>query len=127
MTNTDSLKSVTVIEETALQRLQELDPTGESHLVQNLIELFHKGTPEMLEKIRHSIHQNDLQAASKAAHALRSSCTSLGALRMAELCWRIERNSSTISAQDLQRVADQLSTEFNNACEELKKYSPPAS
>ena len=56
-----------------------------------LIDLFLGDTPELLARIEAAVAANDSQELAAAAHALKSSSATLGAIQMRDLCLQLEQ------------------------------------
>jgi HPt (histidine-containing phosphotransfer) domain-containing protein len=72
----------------ALQGIRALDEDGT--LVIEIMGLFRSETPARVDAVREAHARGDADGMMRAAHALKSSAAQLGALRMSELCRRIE-------------------------------------
>jgi HPt (histidine-containing phosphotransfer) domain-containing protein len=81
-----------VLDQNALEALRSLQDDGDDDLLGELIDLFLQDTPARLASIRKAIACQDWAALMAAAHSLKGSCGSLGALHMADLCGRLERH-----------------------------------
>jgi two-component system, sensor histidine kinase and response regulator len=80
-----------VLDQNALNALRSLQDDGDDDLLGELIDLFLQDAPTRLASIRHAIARKDWAGLMAAAHSLKGSCGSLGALHMADLCGRLER------------------------------------
>jgi HPt (histidine-containing phosphotransfer) domain-containing protein len=76
-----------------------------------LIELFLQDAPVRLGAIREAIAREDWAQVAASAHSLKGSCGSLGAVRMADLCGRLERYGR--SGRD-RREAEQMFKELES-------------
>lgn len=74
----------------ALARLHELDPTGQSGLVQRVLATYRQSLQRLLEQLRSARDAGDRDAIRHAAHTLKSSSASVGALALAGLCAQVE-------------------------------------
>ncbi|MEM6793786.1 MAG: Hpt domain-containing protein, partial [Acidobacteriota bacterium] len=78
--------------------LHKLRPQG----VQELVENFLAGAERRVEAIQRSAERADSLGLERAAHSLKGSCGTLGAMRMAQLCARLvekARGGETDAAQ----------------------------
>lgn len=80
-----------VLDQNSLDALRSLQDDGDDDLLGELIDLFLQDAPARLASIRQAVALEDWTAVMAAAHSLRGSCGSLGALHMADLCGRLER------------------------------------
>ena len=79
-----------VLDPGTLESLRELQEDGDDDLLVQLIDLFLEDAPRRIAGMRDAIAREDWAALTAFAHSLRGSCGSLGALRLAELCARLE-------------------------------------
>lgn len=104
-----------VIDPAAVRRIAALDGPGEPTILRRTVALFAAEAVRLADSLRESLRQGDWNAAAHTAHRLKSASGSLGALRVADLCRRIERNPRDIGA-DSERAANELQQEIAAAC-----------
>jgi HPt (histidine-containing phosphotransfer) domain-containing protein len=90
------------VDPAALERLREQIGSGDA--LEHIVALFRSQTPEKLEKLGASVGSGDRKAVTEAAHFLKGSAASLGAVRMAELCQQLETNSPARSPELLEAL-----------------------
>jgi HPt (histidine-containing phosphotransfer) domain-containing protein len=83
-----------VLDQDALNALRNLDD-GDEDLLAELIDIFLRDAPTRLTAIRGAIAREDWPELVAAAHSLKGSSGSLGAVQMADLCGRLERQGRT--------------------------------
>src|SRR5256885_6752737 len=83
----------TIIDPAALAVLQQLRRPDRPDPVAELIDLFLHETPQRLREMRIAITQYNADTLSLAAHSLRGCASSIGAVRMASLCEKLEENA----------------------------------
>lgn len=111
-----------VLDQEALNALRSLQDDDDDDLLGELIDLFLQDAPARMTVIRDAVAREDWQALSAAAHSLKGSCGSLGAVRMAELCGRLERyGRSGGTRADAERILTDLDGEAELVCEALKR------
>jgi HPt (histidine-containing phosphotransfer) domain-containing protein len=89
--------------------LRALEPEGEQHFFENLIDLFLADTPRMLVAIREAIVARDSAALYRASHRLRGGGANFGATRLVSLCEELEqlgRAGTTVGAAERLRVIE---------------------
>lgn len=71
-------------------------------LVSQIIDCYLQESPSLITAMREAISQQNGAALMRAAHSLKSSSQSLGAVRMAEVCLALEQmgRSSNIASQE---------------------------
>ena len=79
-----------VLDPEALQRLRELDPTGASKLLTRVVNAFTGSTGRLLSQLQAARAGPDLTAVRHVAHTLKSSSSSVGAVKLSLLCAEME-------------------------------------
>ncbi len=79
-----------VLDNTALDRLRELDPSGQNKLMQRVIAAFETSVARMLPQVQQASQNNDRDGMRHVAHTLKSSSASIGALRLSKMCAELE-------------------------------------
>ena len=106
-----------------------LGPQGRV-LVSEVVRMFAKTTPNVIQQIETAARRADLQAVQHAAHSLKSSSATLGAVRLSrrasdlEIAARRARSVTNSAGQppaSFELAIDQLRAEFNRAYTELKE------
>jgi CheY-like chemotaxis protein/HPt (histidine-containing phosphotransfer) domain-containing protein len=72
--------------------LQELQNNMDSDFAMELIGDFYIAAPQMLAAMRHGLERKQAEELRRIAHTLKSNSASLGVMRLAELCQRLEAN-----------------------------------
>lgn len=94
-----------VLDEASLQRLHELDPQGENHVVERVLRAFATSLVRLLPKAQQALAQSDTQALRHVVHTLKSSSASVGALQLSRCCTEID---NCLRLQQVQGLADRL-------------------
>ena len=79
-----------VIDESVLDGIRELQRAGRPNLLDKMILYFLHDGSRVLEKLREGLQTGDAEEIGYAAHTFKSSCAFLGALHLSELCQQIE-------------------------------------
>ncbi|WP_088891063.1 Hpt domain-containing protein [Leptolyngbya ohadii] len=89
----------------------------EPTLVSQIIDCYLQESPSLMAAMREAVSQQNGAALMRAAHSLKSSSQSLGAIRMAEICLELEQmgRSGTMASQDQEIAAAmaQLAAEYH--------------
>jgi CheY-like chemotaxis protein len=85
-----ALGTQSVLDITALNRLRELDPSGQNKLMQRVIAAFETSVARMLPQVQQASQNNDRDGMRHVAHTLKSSSASIGALRLSKMCSELE-------------------------------------
>ena len=115
-----------VFDAQTVQSLRELDPDGASGLLERLFKTFGVTTRGLLVHLQQAHARGDAAMMRDAAHSLKSSCASVGALRLSDHAARMEAvlRSGAVKPEHLDldefhreagRVLDSLE---HNACRE---------
>lgn len=100
MQHSPALGGEVVLDDSVLSTLIELGGEDDPGLVRDLIELFRADADARVEAIRVACEQDDAETMARAAHALKSSSASLGALAFAEACRDLERAVTSAAGID---------------------------
>lgn len=87
----------------------------------SMVEQYIKSIPIYLETMKDSVQNNNMIAVAEAAHPLKSSSASLGALKLRNLCSQIEKLSrENGSSAEIQKLIDEASLASQKITEELE-------
>jgi HPt (histidine-containing phosphotransfer) domain-containing protein len=98
----------------ALARLQDLDPHGHAGLVQRVLATYTLSLQRLLDQLTVARTAGDCDGMRHAAHTLKSSSASVGALELSALCAQVEaglRAGHAGESAALAPVLDRLSRE----------------
>jgi CheY-like chemotaxis protein/HPt (histidine-containing phosphotransfer) domain-containing protein len=109
-----------VLDESSVALLRELESPGSFSIV-NLIDLFKNGATDYLLAIKNAMTAGDSEETSRMAHALKGSCHSVGASRLARACLHLEAHSRSEDLAHLWPDFENLRAEFEIACVALEK------
>jgi CheY-like chemotaxis protein/HPt (histidine-containing phosphotransfer) domain-containing protein len=105
------------IDRTTLDALRKLQTANRPNA---LTDLFVKDSAERLAEMRAALERADVRVVEHAAHALKGSCGTLGATRMAGLCEIIETRSHAGSLQGVAILLEALEEEFSRVRQTLE-------
>jgi HPt (histidine-containing phosphotransfer) domain-containing protein len=100
-----------VLDRTTLDGIRQLDD-GSGRLLAQVIQLYVEGAPGLLGELRRGFDGHDVELVKRAAHTLKSSSGNVGALRLAELCRRIETAARAGTLGPDVPQADEIASEF---------------
>ena len=83
----------------ALARLSELDPSGQSRLIERVLRAFQTSAARLRPQANAVRESGDRSALRLVAHTLKSSSASIGAVHLSQLCAQIE-NSIRLESGD---------------------------
>ena len=78
------------LNQSALDELRALDPDGSGGILNELIQSYLADAPEQIGQLRAAIADKNIEAMSRAAHSMKSSSQTFGAMRVGELAREIE-------------------------------------
>ena len=110
------------IDRNALDMIASLRQPGAENILRKLISLYLDGSPALLKSIREAVEGSDADLLRRAAHTLKSSSASLGALAFSGICKELEmmgRDKTLAGAKD--RLAA-LEQEYERVRESLERY-----
>lgn len=102
----------------ALNKLADY-AVNDQNLVDALIQDLEQSAPDLIESMWSAFDNLDLQGITGAAHALKSTSATLGAMKLAELCATLEVLSEFSKAEFLIR---KIEVQFAISLSDLKKY-----
>ncbi len=79
-----------VLDEIAVQRLIELDPSGRNALIERVTKMYAASLDKYFGQMDDACRANDRRVIQDVAHTLKSSSANLGALKLAHVCVEIE-------------------------------------
>jgi CheY-like chemotaxis protein len=85
-----ALGAGSVLDPQALQRLRELDPTGQNNLLERVFKAFDSSVLRLLPQLRDAHRRGDNAGVRHVVHTLKSSTASIGANRLSRQCAEIE-------------------------------------
>jgi CheY-like chemotaxis protein/HPt (histidine-containing phosphotransfer) domain-containing protein len=102
-----------VLDAQALARLRELDPKGESRLLERVLKAFETSVARLSPLLEESRRSGDRAGVRHVAHTLKSSSASIGALALSQRCAEVETLIRLESTEDLSAPLDALSAELS--------------
>ena len=109
-----------VLDAQALEQLATLDPQGTKGLLMRVLTAYQASGPRLLYQLREAVKAGDWVAARSAAHTLKSSSASVGALTLSHHCAELESCIRDNRHSALGAVADALITEGDRLFAALK-------
>ncbi|MFM9886446.1 MAG: ATP-binding protein [Burkholderiales bacterium] len=113
-----------VLDRGALQVIGAMQRPGAPSIVAKVVGKYLTAAPQLIQTIRESTRSGDIDALERAAHTLKSSSTTVGALRLAALCRAIEEQARARTTPDPGRV-DELSSVMSRVLPQLREALDP--
>jgi CheY-like chemotaxis protein/HPt (histidine-containing phosphotransfer) domain-containing protein len=101
-----------VLDAQALARLRELEPKGETRLLERVLKAFETSVARLAPQLEESRRSGDRAGIRHVAHTLKSSSASIGALALSHRCAEVETMIRLESTEDLAAPLDALSAEL---------------
>jgi len=114
-----------VLDEEALQRLRELDPSGQNRLLERILRAFESSVLRLAPQLREARQRGDMQAIRHVVHTLKSSSASIGAMRLSRLCAEIEAAVRQEAPEGLPALLDDVNQEFNVVLQAVQPLRGP--
>jgi two-component system sensor histidine kinase/response regulator len=101
-----------VLDEGALDRLRELDPTGENHLMERVVNAFESSIGRLVPQLQEAQRSREISGIRHVAHTLKSSSASIGALKLSKLCAELEAMARAEQTEGIDERIDALLAEL---------------
>ena len=110
------------IQKQAWQHIKELQRPDQPDVLHKLIRLYLENTPDLIDLLSQYAQDRDKQAFADTAHMLKSSSRNLGAVRLAQLCEKIECNADADSnnQEKALELIQRIKTEYQQVKKELE-------
>lgn len=116
-----------VLDRDALDRLRELDPSGQSGLLDRVLGTYAVSLARLLDQLTAARGAADSAGLRHVSHTLKSSSASVGALQLSSLCADIERRVREGETEGLEGRLDAMADEARRVLEALQPTArPPA-
>jgi len=110
-----------VLDAQALERLRELDPTGENRLMERVVSAFDSSVGRLMPQLEDALNTNELGGVRNVAHTLKSSSASIGAMKLSRMCSDLETRARNEQAEGMAERVAQLQAEVEIVRVALKR------
>ena len=100
------------IEAKALEAIRALQRPGTPDLLERIVARYLDDAPRLAQSMREAIAAGDGGVLQRAAHTLKSSSATLGALRLADLCKDMEGRARAGNLADVDQVLNRIEIEY---------------
>lgn len=111
------------IDHMVIAELLKLEESGAHNVIDELADIFLTDTPMRVESIRRAINEGDAEGLEYGAHTLKGSCAVIGAMKLREICFELEKIGSASSLDKLGDALSRLEAEFIQVQRELTEKS----
>lgn len=115
------------LDESALSRLRELDPSGQGRLLDRVFAAFESSAGRLMPQLAEARKSGDLSGMRFVAHTLKASSASIGATRLSRLCEQIEAMARQSMDDGLPARLDDMTAEMDQVLEYLRALRPISS
>ena len=110
-----------VLDAQALERLRELDPNGENHLMERVVSAFDSSVARLMPQLQDALDTNELGGIRHVAHTLKSSSASIGAMKLSRMCSDVESRARHEQTEGMADRIAQLQAEVEIVRVALKR------
>ncbi len=104
-----------------IEGLKMLQEDGEPDFLLDLIDTLLNTTPQKLVNIDKFLANNDLMAASKESHSIKSSVRALGAEILGNKCQSLEDLKTTTNFEEAKKIFEEIKLEYTHVSNELNQ------
>ncbi|MDH3638318.1 MAG: Hpt domain-containing protein [Gammaproteobacteria bacterium] len=109
-----------VLDPCALDNLRHLQHEDDPDVLRQVVEAFFDSCPLLLDALRETIDgQESAHAVHIAAHTLKSSCATVGAVELARLCGELEAIDEETERSACRQILDEIDKAYPVVCEAL--------
>jgi len=110
------MSDLPIIDEGALDRLSEW---GGAELIERMIRIFLDHAPTRVAEIRSGVESGEIRETEKGAHSLKSSAGNLGAVRLRDVCARVEDLAADGELERAAALVDEVEERHREATDAL--------
>ncbi|MEM8684505.1 MAG: response regulator [Pseudomonadota bacterium] len=110
-----------ILDETAIQQILAIDPDNGQTLLNGIIDTFCSTAGDLVDSMLDAANSDDMDGVAQAAHSLKSSSASVGAMRLSALSKALETSAKQADRHAVRSAADSARNEFDAAAEALKE------
>ena len=115
------------LDEEALRRLRELDPTGANHLLERVFQAFETSAHRLMPQMHEAHLAGDHAGVRHVVHTLKSSSASIGAIKLSQVCAEIETMIRLDTLDGLPTRLAEMDRETASVLQALKRVPGVAS
>jgi len=110
-----------VLDAGVLERLRQLDPSGQNQLLQRIVQAFETSATRLLGQLQDARRADDPAGIRHVAHTLKSSSASIGAVQLSQLCADIEAKIRTDRLENIEERIDAMRVHVEIVLQALKR------
>ncbi|MEI7465496.1 MAG: Hpt domain-containing protein [Burkholderiales bacterium] len=116
-----------LLDNEAIRRLRELDPTGESHLLTRVFQAFETSLNRLLPQLEQARNTTDAAGVRLVAHTLKSSSATIGAVQLSKVCAEVEAMAQESRLDAAAPGIEQILSQSQAVREALRKLTASGS
>ena len=114
-------QSIHLLDVSALDELRLIQRPGQPDIVREVFQAFRDSSPQRLFRLEEAVKKKDVSRIQREAHALKSSCATLGANHLASLCRRVEETEDAETLGVAAGALDEIKDEFAKVSDEIDR------
>jgi len=103
-----------ILDKTALNNIRALQINGAPDVLERVINLYLDDTPKLLQKLKQAVAAEDAPEIERAAHKLKSSSATLGAIKLTQRCKELEALARLDSPDKAKEVFSEFEALYNS-------------
>lgn len=104
-----------------INSIRSLDPEGTHGLLRKVVEFYIEKSPELIEQITTALVTGDGEVVFRAAHSLKSSSATIGAMGLSETCRQLEASGRSGNLDGAMELSERMKSEFHQVCMALTR------
>jgi CheY-like chemotaxis protein len=121
-----NLMITSALDTQVLQDFRNTMGSNASVYLAQLIDIYLEDSPNLLQAMGKAVSQTDVAAMTQAAHTLKSSSASLGAITLSKLCQELERMGNSKTTTGASEIMSQIKSEYERVKVALQMESQTA-
>ncbi|MBI3819982.1 MAG: Hpt domain-containing protein [Planctomycetes bacterium] len=101
-----------LLDASALDQLRELDEDGA--VLMEVVETFLRDAPKQVAAIQGAIINNDAKSLDRAAHTLKSTAATVGAMDLSAICKEVEQIGRSGQVEPARACVEKIESEFRS-------------
>jgi PAS domain S-box-containing protein len=107
-------KGLRTLDRSRLMELKTIQQAGDPDLITEIVSIYFKTAPDFLKKIKKANEENNIELLAREAHGFKSTCGSIGAQIMSDLCFQLEgRQGAPLSPEERGKILTSLISEYS--------------
>ena len=109
------------VDQKAWDQIRALDRDGSAGILNKVLKIYLDDSPRLVDQVSEAISTGDPDGLRLSAHSLKSSSAQIGALRLSELCRKLEALGRGASTSGADGLWEELKIEYTGVADTLKQ------